>query len=339
MRSLLSFAAALFTFTANAQDFEYWPNADYDPSIPTIESVLGHAPGERITWHADAVRYFEALAASDPDRVSVHRYATSWEGRDLIYVVITSPENMRRIDDIKQDMQSLRNAAPTSRSEADRIIQSGPAITWLSYGVHGDEISSTDASMLTAYHLLASRGDSRVADILRESVVVIDPMQNPDGRDRFIHGFEMAEGLMADSDRLSAEHDQPWPGGRYNHYLFDMNRDWFTLNQPESTGRVVALQEWFPVVYVDLHEMGGDRTYYFAPGADPINPHYTAAQVENQELFGKTNAAWFDEFGIDYFIRDVYDDFYAGYGSSWPMYFGAIAMTYEQAGVEGLSLR
>jgi len=307
--------------------------------VPTIESVLGHAPGERITWHADAVRYFEALATSDPDRVAVHRYARSWEGRDLIYVVIASPENMARIDDIKRDMQSLRNAATTSRSEADRIVRSGPAITWLSYGVHGDEISSTDAAMLTAYHLLASRGDSRVADILRESVVIVDPMQNPDGRDRFIHGFEMAEGLLPSSDRLSAEHDQPWPSGRFNHYLFDMNRDWFTLNQPESVGRVVALQEWFPVVFVDLHEMGGDRTYYFAPGADPINPHYTATQVENQELFGKTNAAWFDEFGIDYFVRDVYDDFYAGYGSSWPMYFGAIAMTYEQAGVGGLSLR
>jgi len=100
MRSLLSFAAALFTVTANAQDFEYWPNADYDPSIPTIESVLGHAPGERITWHAEAVQYFEALASSDPDRVSVHRYAESWEGRDLIYVVIASPENMARIDDV-----------------------------------------------------------------------------------------------------------------------------------------------------------------------------------------------------------------------------------------------
>jgi len=340
MRLLLSFAAALLTVTANAQqDFEYWPNADYDPSVPTIESVLGYAPGERITWHRDAVRYFEVLEASEPDRVSVHRYAKSWEGRELIYVVIASPENMARIDDIKKDMQSLRNVAGTSATEADRIIQTGPAVTWLSYGVHGDEISSTDASMLTAYHLLASRGDSRIEGILRESVVVIDPMQNPDGRDRFIHGFEMAEGLLPDADRLSAEHEQAWPSGRFNHYLFDMNRDWFTLNQPESSGRVIALQEWYPVVVVDLHEMGGDRTYYFAPGADPINPHYTDAQVQNQELFGRTNAAWFDEFGIDYFIHDVYDDFYAGYGSSWPMYFGSIAMTYEQAGVEGLRLR
>ncbi|MCH8250596.1 MAG: peptidase [Proteobacteria bacterium] len=346
MRLLLSFAAALLAVTALCplgahaqQDFEYWPNADYDPAIPTVKSVLGYAPGERITWHADALRYFEALASSQPDRVSVHRYASSWEGRELVYVVISSPENMARIDDIKRDMQSLRNAADTSRSDADRIIQSGPAVTWLSYGVHGDEISSTDASMLTAYHLLASRGDSRIGDILRESVVIIDPMQNPDGRDRFIHAFEMAEGLSPDSDRLSAEHEQPWPSGRFNHYLFDMNRDWFAMNQPESLGRVTALQEWYPVVYVDLHEMGGDRTYYFAPGADPINPHVTATQARNEELFGKTNAAWFDQFGIDYFARDIYDNFYSGYGSSWPQYFGSIAMTYEQAGVDGLTLR
>ena len=340
MRLLLSIAAALLTLTANAQqDFKFWPNADYDPTVPTIESVLGYAHGERITWHADAIRYFEALETSSPDRVSIHRYADSWEGRELIYVVIASSENMRRIDDIKADMQSLRNAAATSRSAAELIIESGTAVTWLTYGVHGDEISSTDASMLTAYHLLASRGDARVEDILRESVVVIDPMQNPDGRDRFIHGFTSAEGLVPDPNRLAAEHEQPWPSGRFNHYLFDMNRDWFTLNQPESRGRVVALQEWFPVVVVDLHEMGGDRSYYFAPGAQPINPHVTATQAENEALFGKTNARWFDEFGIDYFTRDVYDNFYSGYGSSWPQYYGAIAMTYEQAGVEGLRLR
>ena len=339
MQFLFSFVAVLLAVTANAQqDFEFWPNADYDPSIPTIGSVLGHAPGERITWHKDALRYFDALESSQPERVSVHRYASSWEGRDLIYVVISSPENMRRIDDIKQDMQSLRNVAETSAANADRIIRSGPAVTWLSYGVHGDEISSTDASMLTAYHLLASRGDSRVDDILRESVVIIDPMQNPDGRDRTIHGFEMAEGLSPSPNRLSAEHEQPWPSGRFNHYLFDMNRDWFTLNQPESRGRVVALQEWYPVVVVDLHEMGGDGTYYFAPGADPLNPHFTATQVENEELFGRTNAAWFDEFGIDYFTHDVYDNFYPGYGSSWPAYFGSVVMTYEQAGVGGLAL-
>ena len=134
-------------------------------------------------------------------------------------------------------------------------------------------------------------------------------MQKPDGRDRFVHGFSSAEGLSPDPDRLSAEHDQAWPSGRGNHYLFDMNRDWFTLNQPESSGRLVALQEWYPVVVVDLHEMGGDRTYYFAPGADPINPHVTATQAENEVLFGRTNDRWFDEFGIDYCTGEVYYNF------------------------------
>ena len=225
MRLLPGLAVVLLAISANAQQsYEFWPGADYDPSVPTFETVLGYAPGERITWHKDALRYFKALESSQPDRVSMHRYATSWEGRELVYVVITSPGNMRRIDDIKKDMQSLRNVSDTDRADAERIVQTGPAVTWLSYGVHGDEISSTDASMLTAYHLLASRGDSRIDDILRESVVVIDPMQNPDGRDRFIHGFTVAEGLSPDPNRLSAEHDQPWPSGRFNHYMFDMNR-------------------------------------------------------------------------------------------------------------------
>ncbi len=336
MRLFLGFAALLLATAANAQQiFDYWPNADYDSTVPTIESVLGYAPGERITWHADALRYFRELESSQPDRVAVHRYARSWQGRELVYVVITSPEHMRRIDAIKGEMQSLRGATP--RSEAERIIQSAPAVTWLAYGIHGDEISSTDAAMLTAYHLLASRGDARVRDILRESVVIIDPMMNPDGRDRFVHSFETAEGLVPDPHRIAAEHDQPWPYGRGNHYLFDLNRDWFAMTQPETQGRVAATQEWLPVVVADLHEMGGDSTYFFAPGADPINPHLTEAQVDNQQLFGRTNAYWFDRFGIDYFIREEYDEFYAGY-TSWTMYFGATGMTYEQAGIGGLTL-
>jgi len=337
---LFTAAAALLMASANARaEFEYWPNADYDPSVPTIESVLGHKPGERITWHKDALHYFRTLESALPGQISVHPYASTWEGRELVYVVIASPQNMDRIDDIKRDMQSLRDAANTVSSDANRIIQSGPAITWLAYGVHGNEISSTDASMLTAYHLLASRGDSRVEDILRESVVVLDPMQNPDGRDRFIHGFEMAAGLQPDADRLSAEHDEPWPGGRFNHYLFDMNRDWFAMTQPETQGRIAALQEWYPVVVVDLHEMRGDATYFFAPGANPTNPHLTSTQLENQEAFGRTNAKWFDLFGIDYFTRDVYDEFFPGYGAAWPAYLGATAMTYEQASVRGLNYR
>ena len=325
---------------AMAQEiFVFWPNADYDPAIPTVEDVLGYPSGDRITWHRDAIRYFEALEEAAPDRVSVLRYAQSWEGRDLIYVVVTSAENMGRIDDIKAGMQRLADPRQTTRAEAEEIIASQPAVTWLSYGVHGNEISSTDAAMLTAYHLLASRGDARVADIMRDTVVVLDPMQNPDGRDRFVHHFEMSEGIVADSNRISAGHDEPWPGGRTNHYLFDLNRDWFILTQPETRGRIRILQEWYPVAYVDAHEMGSDGTYYFAPEAVPYNPHLAADQRASLTLFGRNNARWFDTFGFDYFTREVYDALYPGYGASWPSYFGSIAMTYEQASSRGLVFR
>jgi len=330
----------LLVFKASAQEaFEYWPDADYDPAIPTIEEVLGHEPGDRITWHSDAIRYFEALAAAAPERMSITEYARSWEGRELVYAVLSSPENMTRIVEIQSGMQALADPRTIDEDQAEEIIASQPAVTWLSYGVHGNEISSTDAAMLTAYHLLASRGDERVDDIMSNSVVVIDPMQNPDGRDRFIHGFEIAEGLVPDSDRLSAEHDEPWPGGRTNHYLFDLNRDWFIQTQPETQGRAAALLEWYPVAFVDAHEMGSDGTYFFAPEAIPFNPHLAEDQRNSLQLFGRNNARWFDEFGIDYFTREVYDAFYPGYGASWPSYFGSVAMTYEQASTRGLVFR
>ena len=338
--TLILLASLLFTNYSNASDdFVYWPDADYDPAIPTFKAVLGYEPGERITWHADAVRYFEALAETSPERISVATYAQSWEGRDLVYAIVTSAENMARIDTIKSNMQRLADPRKTTRAEAQDIIKTQPAITWLSYGVHGNEISSTEAAMLTAYHLLASRGDKRVADIMRDTVVVIDPMQNPDGRDRFIHHFEIAEGLVPDSDRLSAEHNEPWPGGRTNHYYFDLNRDWFILTQPETQGRVELLQQWYPVAFVDAHEMGSDSTYFFAPGATPYNPHLASNQRESLEIFGKNNARWFDTFGLDYYTREVFDEFYPGYGASWPSYFGSISMTYEQASSRGLIVR
>ncbi|MDJ0939353.1 MAG: M14 family metallopeptidase [Woeseiaceae bacterium] len=339
MNKLLLATLLLAPLAFADDEIDFWPGASYDPAVPTIESVVGHAPGERITWVHDAIRYFEALESAMPDQVSVHRYAQSWEGRDLIYVIISSAENMARIDEVKAGMQALRDPGRTTPAEAAEIIESQPAVTWLSYSVHGNEISSTDAAMLTAYHLLAARGEDRIDQILEETVVVIDPIQNPDGRDRFIHSFEMAEGLVPLADRLAAEHDEPWPSGRVNHYLFDMNRDWFILSQPETQGRVAAIQEFYPVAFVDAHEMGSDQTYYFAPEAVPFNPHLADDQRASLELFGRTNARWFDRFGIDYFTREIFDAFYPGYGASWPSYFGSVAMTYEQASARGLVIR
>ena len=342
LRSLSLATLMIFSISLPLQaqdDFEYWPDTNYDPAIPTVFDVLGYQPGERITWHRDAIRYFHALAEAAPDRIEVVEYARSWQNRELIYAVVSSAENIASMSEAKANMQALADPRVTDEAAANRIIAEQPAVTWLSYGVHGNEISSTDASMLTAYHLLASTGDDRVDSILQNTIVVIDPMQNPDGRDRFIHNFVTAQGLQPDSDRLSAEHDEPWPGGRTNHYLFDMNRDWFIQTQPETQGRTKAMLEWYPVAYVDAHEMGSDGTYFFAPEAIPYNPHLAEAQRSSLQLFGRNNALYFDMFGFDYFTREVYDAFYPGYGASWPSYFGSIAMTYEQASARGLVVR
>ena len=335
----LVFSSIPVSSTLAQEKFVYWPDAQYDPAIPTVEAVLGYAPGERITWHRDVIRYFEALAVAAPDRMMITEYARSWENRELILAVVSAPGNIANLDAIKSNMQRLADPRITEGDVAAQIIESQAAVTWLSYGVHGNEISSTDAAMLTAYHLLASQDDARVADIMANTVVVIDPMQNPDGRDRFIHNFEIAEGLVPDSDRLAAEHDEPWPGGRTNHYLFDMNRDWFIQTQPETQGRTAAMLQWYPVAYVDAHEMGSDGTYFFAPEAIPYNPHLAEDQRASLQLFGRNNARYFDMYGFDYFTREVYDAFYPGYGASWPSYFGSIAMTYEQASARGLVVR
>ena len=311
--------------------FEFWPGTQYDPAIPTFQKVLGYGPGERISSHANLMSYMEALARAAPARMKLFEYARSWENRKLIYAVVASEANIKRIDQIKAAMQKP--------GDPRKNMSGIPAVIWLGYGVHGNEISSPDAALLTAYHLLAARRDKIVDDVLQNAVVLIDPTQNPDGRDRFVHNFEQSEGLEPDASPAAAEHNEPWPVGRTNHYHFDLNRDWFALTQPETRGRIKTLREWFPLVFVDLHEMGPESTYYFAPEAVPFNPHLAADQKSSLEWFGKNNSKWFDQFGFSYFTREVYDAFYPGYGASWPSYYGSVAMTYENASSRGLLMR
>jgi len=329
---LLLAAAAAFS----QSKFEMWPGATYDPAVPTVQKVLSFAPGERIAAPEELVRYFEALAAAQPNRIKVFDYAKSWEKRRLIYAAIGSETNIRRLAEIQAGMKRLADPRKTNAAEAQKLIAGLPAVIMLSHGVHGNEISSCDAAMMTAYHLLAARNDATVAAILKDVVVLIDPSQNPDGRNRFVQNFNIAEGLEPDPSTVSAERNEPWPGGRTNHYYFDMNRDWFALTQPETRGRIAMLQEWFPLVFVDLHEMGTDSTYFFAPGSAPFNPHLTKNQLESQARFGQGNAKYFDKFGFAYFTRETYDEFYPGYGASWPWFYGGVSMTYENASVRGL---
>ena len=338
MRSLslcICTAAALFGQPA----FEFWPGAAYDPAIPTFQKVLGFEPGSRFATHIDLIRYLEALAAAAPHRLKVVEYGKSWEGRKLVYAVIGSEANMRRLPEIQASMKKLLDPRKTAEADAQRLIANTPAIVWLGHAVHGNEVSGPDAGLLAAYHLLAARNQPAVTAALANTLVILDPLQNPDGRMRFIHAFEQAVGLEPDSVPVAAERNEPWPGGRLNHYLFDMNRDWFAVTQPETKARIKMFQEWYPVVVADLHEMGSETSYYFAPEAIPFNPHLTKEQKASLDWFGKNNAKYFDQLGYSYFTRELYDAFFPGYGASWPAYYGSIAMTYENSSVRGLIYR
>jgi hypothetical protein len=342
MITRLLFILSLTTFLhspSSAQKLEFAPGARYDSSIPSLKQVTGYDFGERVTPTEEIIRYLKALSEAAPDRTRLIKYAESWEGRALYAIIIASPERIARLDEIKAGLQRLANPNSLPGADAERLVKELPIVVALLHGVHGNEISSGEAALAEAYHLLAAQGDATVDLIRSEALVIIDPMQNPDGRARFVFQNLLGGAATPDAEPAAAEHDEPWPGGRTNHYLFDLNRDWYAQTQPESQGRVKLMLEWMPQVVVDLHEMGGDSTYYFPPSAEPPNPHMTKAQGAWLEAFGQANAARFDERGFAYFNREVFDAFYPGYGVSWPMAQGAIGMTFEMASARGLVYR
>jgi len=314
------------------------PGTRYDPSIPTVEQVTGHDVRAFVTPPDQIVRYFEALATAAPDRTKLIRYATSWEGRPLVMLVISSPERMAHLDEVKAGIARLADPRGLTDADAGQLIATLPVVTAIMHGVHGNEITSDGAAMAEAYQLLAAQGDTLVDRILAESLVIIDPMENPDGRSRFVFENTMGQARWPDAATWSAEHDERWPGGRSNHYLFDMNRDLFIQSQPETRGKAAVFEEYHPQIVADLHEMSGNSTYFFPPTAPPENPWFTKPQIQLMDVFGQANAAAFDARGFAYFNRDTYDLFYPGYVDMWPMSQGALGMTYEQASPRALVL-
>lgn len=297
---------------------------------PTPEEFLGYPVGARFTPHHRIVAYFEALAAARPDRISLTKFGQSWEGRPLIHAVIASEERRGELEAIRASIKSLSDPRRTTRAEAERIAASAPAVVWLAFGVHGNESSSAEAAMLVASRLMGD--DEAVRRILRDTIVVLDPLQNPDGRERYVQWFESRVGRAADPDPEALEHYEPWPGGRYNHYLVDMNRDWTWGTQQETRARIEAYRRWKPQVFVDFHEMGSASNYFFPPDADPINTNIDPQTGQWLHLFGSANAEAFSEKGWPFFVGEHFDLFYPGYGDSWPSLQGAIGMTYEMAG-------
>jgi hypothetical protein len=308
--------------------------ATLDPSIPTPSSAIGHEVGEKAVRYDPMMRYFEALAASS-DRIVLKPYGETHEGRTLVHLFITSAENHQRLDQIKEDNAKLTDPRKLPNTAAGtEIIKDLPAVALMTYAIHGDELSSTDAAMQLAYQLAAGI-DDETKSLLEQVVVIIDPLQNPDGRERYLAAIEQRMGLISSTDGQHIQHNAP--SGRTNHYRFDMNRDGAALVTKENQARMKVTTAWNPHFMVDSHEMGSLDTYLMDPPRQPLNPLYGAEDLYWRELFGFAQGAAFDEHGWSYYAKDWNTDFAAIYNGSWAG--GAIALLYEQAGVNSAAYK
>lgn len=335
---LLPVAVALFAFGTSAPTAAH-PDlsaASRSDSLPSPEEFLGYPLGERFTPYASILAYSRLLATLSA-YADYEEYGRTPEQRTLFHLVLTSPENRLRLDRTLSAHGELTDPN-TTPERAREIADTYPAVVYLTYGIHGNEASSSEAALRTAWELLSDPTQRALLDSL---VVVIDPVANPDGRDRYVYWYHSVASSPPDPTPDAREHREPWPGGRFNHYLVDLNRDWAWGTQPETRARLAAWRRWNPVVHVDFHEMGHESTYFFFPPAAPVNPIYPDHLLRWAERFGAANAHAFDEQGWPYFTGDAYDLFYPGYGDSWPSLLGAIGMTYEQAGggEAGLAIR
>ncbi|BFG70094.1 M14 family metallopeptidase [Sediminibacterium sp. KACHI17] len=297
-------------------------------NVPSPEAYLGYKVGTRYTRHYKIVEYFNTVAKARPEMVKIESYGQTNEGRELMLAFVSSPENMQRLEAIR--LNNLRLAGVT-KDKAAPIVENAPAIVWLSYNVHGNEPSSSEAALLMI-HALVDPSNSATKEWLKNTVVVIDPCINPDGRDRYVNWFNSVVGKDMNADPSSREHAEPWPGGRSNHYNFDLNRDWAWQTQVETQQRLKKYNAWLPQVHVDFHEQGYNEPYYFAPAAEPFHEVITPWQRDFQVLIGRNNASYFDKNGWLFFTKERFDLLYPSYGDTYPVYNGAIGMTYEQGG-------
>lgn len=294
--------------------------------LKSPDEFLGYQLGDQYTPHHKIVSYFQQAVAAKPTMMKLEQYGQTSEGRPLMLAFIASPDNLLKLEDIRKN--NLRLTGMLSDQPGDLNT---PSIVWLSYNVHGNETSSSEVSMKTLYELL-NPGNAQTKEYLKNTLVIIDPCINPDGRDRYVNWFTQMKGKNANPNTNAREHSEPWPGGRYNHYNFDLNRDWAWQTQLETQQRMVQYNRWMPQVHSDYHEQGYNNPYYFAPAAQPYHEVITPWQRDFQVVIGKNNAKYFDANGWLYFTKEVFDLFYPSYGDTYPIYNGGIGMTFEQGG-------
>ncbi|WP_436515751.1 M14 family metallopeptidase [Ekhidna sp. To15] len=308
--------------------FAFEPDLPTNSSITSPEDYLGYELGESFTGYAHIVAYYKQLAEESP-RVIYNEYGKTYEDRPLINLVISSEENINNIGNLQKTHLKLLNAAS---AEAQPIMDNEPVFTSFSYNIHGNEASSSEAAMQVAYRMAAATDDETM-DVLKNSVIIMYICINPDGRDRYVYWYKSMKRIKRPGvEPRDLEHYEGWPGGRTNHYWFDLNRDWIWGVHPESRGHTGEYQKWMPQVHVDYHEQGYNSNYFTMPGTTPRNKLLPDSYEEWSKVFGDANVAQFDKHQINYFTRDAFDFFYPGYGSSWPSVMGAIGMLTEQGG-------
>ncbi|MET1253892.1 M14 family metallopeptidase [Aliikangiella maris] len=303
-------------------------SGEYNPQIPTPDAILGFPVGQRTATPEQIVNIVKTISNSS-DRIQLIEYARSHEGRPLYYAIISTAQNLKNIEQTKQNLSKLANPKDLSTAQQKEIIQALPAVSWMAYSIHGNESSGSDSALAAIYHLAAAT-DSETLSLLEKSIIIIDPSMNPDGRARFTKALQQNRGVSPNIDDQSLLHAGVWPYGRTNHYLFDLNRDFILGVHPETVGRVKAINEWHPQLVIDAHEMGAQSSYLFAPAREPVNKNLSPATKKWGLAFAEDQAAAFDKNHWPYFTGEWFENLYPGY-SSYSEFRGSVHILYEQA--------
>ena len=330
---LLIISLFIIHWSLSAQDLKYFlpDSVSYNLSIPKPKDIIYHEVGEWHVTHDRLVNYMKAIAAAAPERVKLETMGLTYENRPQVLLIITSPKNLQRLEEIRQQHVKLSDPAQSASVSIDNM----PIVVWIGHSIHGNEPSGANAALVSAYYLAAAQG-KQIDELLDNVVILFDPSFNPDGLQRFSTWANQHKSKNLVSDPNSREFNEVWPGGRFNHYWFDLNRDWLPTVHVESQNRLEWFHKWKPNILTDHHEQGSNATFFFQPGVpsrvNPLTPE------KNQELtakLGKYHAAFLDRIGSLYFTKEAYDDFYYGKGSTYPDINGAIGILFEQASSRG----